>query len=168
VRVIPTIPMVLAAVGPIYLVWHSRYARRRPKRGLVVPREYAVEAIDKMKDWATWLTGLALGAISAIGALMPRRSTDAVADHSGLAITAAIAVALLGMSAVTSSFLLCALPSLHLRLRAGESADNDIYEASIYHGIGVRLGAVAVLQHSYFIGGAAAFAFYVYSLLFSR
>src|SRR6185503_3818299 len=112
---------IAAAIAVVYLVQDVAY-RPKHRRGLPpVPRDNAVQAIDKMKDWGTWLTGLALAAIGAIGVLLPKDGALQGRQRGA----AAVAVVLFGASVLVSTWLLSALPSLHLRLDSRTSADND-------------------------------------------
>lgn len=136
-------------------------------------------AIDLMKDWGTWLTGIQTGAIAALALLVRRRTAAASA--------AVIAVVLFGSSIIADTALLAGLPSMSLRLsapaKAASCADcnrcaacppltspqradavvdqpdrlNDIYEMKLFDFVPFRLGFAYMLSHWYFILGMVAF-----------
>jgi len=116
--------------------------------------EQAVRAIELVKDWGTWITGIATGAIGVTGLLLKGRTN---ARPFALA-----AVSFLGLSIVLNTWLLAILPSLVLRLSA--TPTRDIYEMHLFDTVyaqgeeSIRVGLVYDITHLYFVAGIASFA----------
>lgn len=124
----------------------------------VVQYEAAVESAKLMKDWSTWMTGIATAAIAANGVLT-RGAVD---------ITfAQISIAMFCVAIVINAWLLGSLPSIIARLKYADiSIDNDIYELPIFSFLPrkfFRLGFVAGVQHLVFVVAVYAFAMRVAS-----
>jgi len=118
--------------------------------------DLAKDSIDKMKEWGIWMAAIQTGAIAALGAL----SKGGLCR--GQRTSGTLSLVFFGSSILAASWLLSSLPSLLLRLDHDSlSALNDIYEKPIYSFIPVRVGVVAVLEHTYFLLGVGAFAFFV-------
>lgn len=120
-----------------------------------VMRSDAKEALDRMKDWATWLTGIQTGAIAAIGFLKEsdlQEDWTALYYFCGIMSAGAFAASVFGFT-----WLLGSLPSIQQRLgvSAGDPhADNDIYHQSLFVARPtLKLQWVAAFSHYFGIVG---------------
>lgn len=120
----------------------------------IVTPESAKLALDRMKEWSTWLTGIQTGAIAA---LVLAVKSDLPAANSLAMTLLQLAATFLAVSVGFFTWLLGALPSIHLRLKSYDSGDNDIYTMRIFHRTPIKLQFVAGCSHVF---GIAGFVFY--------
>ncbi len=120
-----------------------------------VTRSDAKEALDRMKDWATWLSGLQTGAIAAIGFLKEsdlQEDWTALYHFCGIMSAGAFAASVFGLT-----WLLGSLPSIQQRLgvsRGSPHTDNDIYHQSLFVARPtLKLQWVAAFSHYFGIVG---------------
>lgn len=119
--------------------------------------EQAVGALDRVKDWATWMTGLQTAAIAVVGYWLNRDGGYPVGGARHVLATTSLAA--FGLSILVATWVLSCLPSLHERLVCGVSEDNDIFEMSINMIASqrrIRLGMLTTVFHAYFVLGALA------------
>ncbi len=121
----------------------------RPRYTDAVEYDAALESAKLMKDWCTWMTGIATAAIAANGILISGATVGTRQDF------ATISVASFCAAIVLDAWLLGSLPSIISRLKYKVSAiENDIYELPIFGFLPrmfFRLGFVAGLQHLAFV-----------------
>lgn len=126
----------------------------RPAEKTSVHYLAALESAKLLKDWCTWMTGIATVAIAANGILL--RNGTAQHEFAQLSLFAFAAAILL------DAWLLGSLPSIISRLTYNaESAANDIYEIPIFSFLPrrfFRLGFIAGVQHLSFVVAIYAFA----------
>jgi hypothetical protein len=123
--------------------------------------ESAKTAIERIGDWANWLTGLQTAAMAAMFLFI--KDVEPTRRLKKLAFAALL---FFGASILLSTWVLSALPSIQLRLvptnETGSSPLNDIYDVSIFSFVHVRLGRLAGLQHTYFLIGIVFFALFLF------
>jgi hypothetical protein len=128
----------------------------RPRYKDPVEYDAALESAKLMKDWCTWMTGIATAAIAANGILINGTSGTSRQEF------ATISVASFCAAIVLDAWLLGSLPSIISRLRyKTSSTDNDIYELPIFSFLPrpfFRLGFVAGIQHLAFVVAVYALA----------
>lgn len=113
----------------------------------------AKDALTMMKEWATWITGIQVGAIAAIGYFanpeMARRQK----------MVAFLSVLFFGGSIVLATWLLSGFPSVIQRLDPSGNAvlENNIFQCWLFGFIPIRVGLVSSLQHYLFALGAICF-----------
>lgn len=118
----------------------------------IVRRDDALEACKLIKDWGVWLTGIQIGAITALSWILK--------DKPGSNPFAMAAVVFFVASIAMDTYLLAGLPSIVLHLSHTDSTLNDIYQTKLfteprnYH---LRLGTAYVVSHWYFIFGIVCF-----------
>lgn len=114
-----------------------------------VDYDAALEAAKLLKDWCTWMTGIATAAIAANGILITG-ATGATRQEFATISVAAFCVAI-----VVDAWLLGSLPSIISRLKFKiASPGNDIYELPIFSFLSqrfFRFGFVAGIQHLAFV-----------------
>jgi hypothetical protein len=128
----------------------------RPRYTDSVRYQAALESAKLMKDWCTWMTGIATAAIAANGIIMAETSCADGKEFASLSVTSfCIAI-------VLDAWLLGSLPSIISRLKYDTcSEDNDIYELPIFSFLPrmfFRLGFVAGIQHLAFVVAVYALA----------
>ena len=156
----PHVAAILAIMFLLLIPLVLTHWRISTKHAATATNEQAIHAIELVKDWGTWLTGIATAAIGAIGLLLKDRSSAA----KPLAVAA---VVFLGLSVILNSWLLALLPSLVLRLKAFPTPENDIFEMALFPDVSeVRVGIVEYITHWLFIGGITFFAYaFLYDLI---
>jgi len=111
------------------------YAMRKPADGSAMPvsLERARLALGELQKWGTFLIGLQTTAIGAIGLFLKGVPFDVSGASAAervspyLLTVASIAVMLFAASVLVATWLLSAIPSVHLRLRDEVCAANDIF-----------------------------------------
>jgi len=118
-----------------------------PRYRDAVDYDAALESAKLMKDWCTWMTGIATAAIAANGILINNGTSRG--DFAKLSMFA-FSVAIL-----LDAWLLGSLPSLISRLKfKAASIDNDLYELPIFSFLPrrfFRVGFVGGVQHLAFV-----------------
>jgi hypothetical protein len=128
--------------------------------------EHAIKALDRVKDWTTWLAGLQTAALAAMAALC-RRDKGALYLSPSQQNPAFFALLFLGLSIILSTWILSALPSIELRLpetnaRITFSIENDIYVQRLYRDIPIKLGPLTGIAHTYCLLGFVSFAIFLH------
>jgi len=158
-----------------------------PELAVCATKTEALAALDLIKEWGTWLTGIQTAAIAGLALVIKRRTRAAV--------FATVAIAMFGASIIADTALLGNLPRMALRLSSpahvvtcetcepcpsiasnapdrdsinidspeGPSPERldrryDVYEMTVSETSGIRLGFAYMLSHWYFIFGVVAFA----------
>lgn len=147
---------VLLLVGLLYLRFAPKHAR------IPTTFEQGHASLDRIRDWASWMTGLQTAAIAAFGFWL---------EHNGRFSPESIemrwsmwALISFGLSILVATWVLSCLPSIEQRLiksAAPETKDavNDVFEQPIYSHSWIRwfrLGTLTALFHGYFVSGALA------------
>lgn len=132
---------------------------------LPVTYDNAVQALDRMASWTTWLTGLQTAAIAAVGLLFKDRELSDYDKYYGFGT-----LLFFGSSILLATWLLSSLPSIQQRLVKKEKEnttfqENDIYTKEIFHFIPIQMGGFAGLIHTYFIIGIIFFTLSVFSVI---
>jgi hypothetical protein len=137
----------------IGLLWDIFVAQQRIPV-VMASRENAVEAIGLLKDWSTWLAGIEIASIAAVGAIL--KDSEPV-RHKWLGLSC---VAAFGCSLMAATWLLGSLPRVALTVEAQPAAANDIvgrvmpfYLFPPYVTIPVRVGLMIVYEHMFFLIG---------------
>lgn len=117
------------------------------------------DAMDLMKDWATWMSGIETAILGALGYLV----NDGV--KGDLVFPVVCVVTFVGFALISSSYLLASIPSVLLRVDDGanivKSTDFDVYEMPLFNWTTkITLGYVAALQHVFWFLGLASAAWY--------
>ena len=141
-------------LGAVWLVIACVVEARRTRYKDSVEYDAALESAKLMKDWCTWMTGIATAAIAANGILIEHGTTRR--DFATISV-AAFCIAIL-----LDAWLLGSLPSIISRLKYKTSSnENDIYELPIFSFLPrrfFRLGFVAGIQHLAFVIAVYALA----------
>ena len=121
-----------------------------------VEYDAALESAKLLKDWCTWMTGIATAAIAANGILITESSGATRQEFATISVTAfCIAI-------VLDAWLLGSLPSIISRFKYKiASTENDIYELPIFSFLPrrfFRFGFVAGVQHLAFVVAIYALA----------
>lgn len=128
-------------------------------------------ALDRIKDWAAWMTGIQTAALAALGFWLDRREVWLPESWQSAWVLATMVA--FGFSILVATWVLACLPSLELRLvEAGKvgvtDQRNDAFELPINTMAlwqWLKLGALATLFHTYFLAGALCFGAFVFSEL---
>ncbi|PSR53256.1 hypothetical protein AHMF7605_06785 [Adhaeribacter arboris] len=132
----------------------------------------AKDALERLSDWAKWLSGIQTAALGGLGLLINDR--PGIEKEPFVLITAL----LLGVALLCSAWVLSSLPSISLRIYAtygwqkrkqsritGTSKKYEIYELPLYHAFkGVPLSFVVTLQHWYWGLGLLSFTWVLIQL----
>lgn len=144
------------------------YLYLRVKRAATAPAialfDYtqAAAALEHLRSWSAWITGLSTATIGAFGFLiekLPELKTLTEFQYW----TGYASFVFLGYSVFISTWLSGAIPSLALRLIAVPTAaqHNDIYEMSLFANTPLRVERFAGLQHRLFILGLLCFSIFL-------
>ena len=121
-------------------------------------------AIERLKGWSTWLTGVVVGAIAAMGLLAKGRMLRRRQQLSGF-----YALRFFGASLLFSVWLVATLPGVLLQLfqlSSDPSKSNDVYRNRYGTLTGVQITGLLALQHIYSVIDVGCFAVLIY-LMFS-
>lgn len=125
-----------------------------------VSYESAKEALDRIKDWAVWMTGLQTAAIGVVAYFVFGKEDvhDVNCFQRGLAFAASL---WMGLSIVLSTWVLSSLPSIQIRLKYSASAEtehkeNDIFEKPLFTRHYFLLGPFTAAYHTLFLFGLLA------------
>ena len=124
-----------------------------------VDHDNAKIALERMKDWATWLTGLQTGALAVLGGLATKSSGT---PHRCLKHATFFALLFFSASIILTTWLLGALPSIAQELVPGWSPANDVYAHRIFSFVNIPLGKFAFLSHLFCLLGVISFACCMY------
>ena len=124
-----------------------------------VTYESSKEALGRIANWTTWLTGLQTAAIAVMGLLFKDPSPN-------LKIYGFFAILFFGASIILATWLLSSLPSIQQRLINSKEPDerNDIYMMKIFSFIPFRLGRFSGLVHTYFLFGIVFYALFIFEI----
>jgi hypothetical protein len=129
----------------------------------------ARDALDRLADWAKWMSGIQTASLASIG-LLAKGRTGAEDDPAVVAT-----VLLMGAALFCSAWVLSSLPSIALRItpnvREGRAAKRkppvhatryDVYEQPLYGWLGrLRLSYMLMLQHWLWAAGLITFAWFL-------
>ena len=146
------------------------YAMRKPADGSAMPvsLDCARLALGELQKWGTFLIGLQTTAIGAIGLFlkgMPLGTSTASSELVSpcLLTVASIAVMFFAASVLVATWLLSAIPSVHLRLRDEVCAANDVFHLSLFpQSKRPEIGPMTGLQYILFSLGVVMFAVFIY------
>jgi hypothetical protein len=128
--------------------------------------ENANKALDRVKDWTTWMAGLQTAALATIAALC-KKDKGPISLSPMQQNPAFFALLFLGLSIILSTWILSSLPSIQLRLPEaksdqGFSAMNDIYIQPLYTEVPFKLGPLTGITHTYCLLGFIFFAIFLH------
>lgn len=117
------------------------------------------DAMELLKDWATWMSGIETAILGALGYLIK----DGVQKEFVFPVVCV--VTFVGFALVCSSYLLASIPSVLLRVDSGQnlvkSTAFDVYEMPLFNWTdNITLGCIAALQHVFWFLGLASAAWY--------
>lgn len=149
---------LLGSIGLIAITCISDPYWRFSKKMSVHP-DRVKDAMELMKDWATWTSGIETAILGALGYLIQ----SGVPKH--LVFPVICVVTFVGFALVFSSYLLASIPSVLLRVDSGQtlakSNQFDIYEMSLFNWTSkITLGYIAALQHVFWFLGLASAGWY--------
>lgn len=123
-------------------------------------------ALDRLKDWATWITGLQTAAMAVMGLLAKGNTGILLTDNqkwSGF-----WALLFFGVSVILTTWILSSLPSVQQRLFAAPSKKNDVFEQNIFSHIPFRLGRFFGIMHTYCLIGFIFFSLFIYFTIYQH
>ncbi|QMU27698.1 hypothetical protein [Adhaeribacter radiodurans] len=134
--------------------------------------EGAKDALERLSDWAKWLSGIQTAALGGLALLINNR--PGIEKEPFVLVTAL----LFGVALICSAWVLSSLPSISLRIyatygsqmrlkspRTGTSKKYEIYELPFYHAFkGIPLSYVVTLQHWYWGIGILSFTWVLIQL----
>lgn len=140
------------------LVLGVAWGRSRNVDGHPTSEARGTAALERVHNWATWMTGIQTAAIAVFGFWLEKKGGFArgTRDHA-LAVASLVAF---GLSILVATWVLSCLPSIEQRLVEGVCETNDVFEQGIYLmpvANWLRLGVLTTVFHSYFVVGAVAF-----------
>jgi hypothetical protein len=138
--------------------------KRSTKASAIVPFDYpqASTALEHLRNWSAWITGLSTATIGAFGFLIEKMpELESLTDFQYW--TGYSSFVFLGYSVFISTWLSGAIPSLALRLVTAptQTQHNDIYEMSLFTNTPLRVERFAALQHRLFILGLLCFSIFL-------
>ncbi|SEM20740.1 hypothetical protein SAMN04489760_106157 [Syntrophus gentianae] len=145
---------VVFIIGTFYFDPSWRFSTK-----MVVHPDRVKDAMDLMKDWATWMSGIETAILGALGYLVK----DGV--QKKLVFPVICVVTFVGFALICSSYLLASIPSVLLRIDSGTNLDKstvfDVYEMSLFNWTtSITLGYIAALQHVFWFLGLISAAWY--------
>lgn len=143
----------------IYLLLGKVFLKYFEVKNDAVTYESAKEALNRIANWTTWLTGLQTASIAVMGLLFKSPS-----NH--LKIFGFFAILFFGVSIILATWLLSSLPSIQQRLVNSKEPDekNDIYMMRIFSFVPFRLGRFSGLIHTYFLLGIVFYALFIFEI----
>ena len=159
-------------IGALAIILIFSFARAKYKSAdgtaMPVSLEHARLALGELQKWGTFLIGLQTTAIGAIGLFLksvpletPVGGSEAVSPY--LLTVASIAVMFFAASVLVATWVLSAIPSIHLRLRDESCAANDVFHLSLFpQTTRPEVGPMTGLQYILFSFGVVFFAIFIY------
>lgn len=149
----------VAVFSLIYLFLGKVFYKSFEVKNDAVTYESAKEALSRIANWTTWLTGLQTAAIAVMGLLFKSPSPQ-------LKTYGFFAILFFGASIILATWLLSSLPSIQQRLINSKDPEerNDIYMMKIFSFIPFRLGRFSGLIHTYFLLGIVFYGLFIFEI----
>lgn len=159
--------LMAAVVLPLaYAVW-----KRAEGTPIVTTQGRAELSLGELQKWGVFLVGLQTAAIGVMGFMFDKARTTGgpspVEPLSELHFTIGVlALESFGASIIVATWLLGALPSMHLRVNEQPCTSNDIFHMSLFESPQwPQVGPMTGLQFVLFSIGIVFFAAFVYMLV---
>jgi hypothetical protein len=157
--------IVLIATGIVISIV-LEFALKGHRKIVTTTRQAALDSLPFLQEWAKWMSGIETAVIAALAIFV--LNEDKCPTFTVVPVAKSFALAtflLMGLALLSSAWILSALPSLSLRIRAETAVDPspayDVYEMSLYGWLTpVRLAYVMWLQH--WAWGAALVTFAIF------
>ncbi len=136
---------------------------KRPSTNINATYESAVEAVNRISSFTTWITGLQTGAIAAMGFIFKDRGAiPELYQFCGI-----FTLSFFATSIILATFLLCGLPSVQLRLSKDKISigGNDVYKMAIFDSFPIKVGRLGNFIHVYFLIGIIFFSLFIIGVL---
>lgn len=153
--------LIAAVVGSLLYAIFKR-AEGKPT---LTTKERAELALGELQKWGTFLVGLQTAAIGVMGFLFENvTSSGKTLLLSPWQFTCGVlALICFGSSILAATWLLGAIPSLHLRIGDKECTENDVFHLSLFKKLSWPVvGPMTGLQYVLFSIGVVFFAVFVY------
>lgn len=142
----------------IYLFTGKLFVNFFKLKNDAVTYESAKEALTRIANWTTWLTGIQTAAIATMGLIIKSPASSQLKTFGFFTIL------FFGTSVILATWLLSSLPSIQQRLINSKKPEeqNDIYMMPLFSFVSFRLGRFSGLIHTYFLIGIIFYALFIF------